>query len=154
MSVVALATSSCDPPNDDRAASAGASTASFDSLLAEELGADEYGMHRYVMALLKAGPRRDQDSTEVMRLQRAHLNNIRRLAEAGKIVLAGPFLDGGTLRGIYIFDVASVDEADSLTRTDPAIQAGRLEMELHPWYGPAALKMVNEINETVTRENI
>jgi uncharacterized protein YciI len=61
--------------------------------------------------------------------------------------VAGPFLDGGDIRGIYIFDVKTVEEAQALTETDPAIKAGRLTMELHPWYGPAALMKVKEISD-------
>lgn len=126
----------------------------FDQELAEKLGADEYGMRKYVFAFLKSGPNRDQDSLTAANLQRAHLDNIQRLADEGKLVLAGPFLDGGDLRGIYVFDMETVEEAKKLTETDPAIQAGRLEMELHPWYGSAALKQVNEIHSKVAKTNI
>ncbi|MBD3648427.1 MAG: hypothetical protein HUJ31_13465, partial [Pseudomonadales bacterium] len=124
----------------------------FDDELAEKLGADQYGMRRYVMAFLKAGPERSQDAEEAAKIQRAHLDNIRRLGEAGKLILAGPFLDDGDTRGIYVFNVETVEEARALTETDPAIRAGRLVMELHPWYGSAALQMVNEIGERITRE--
>lgn len=123
----------------------------FDQELAAKLGADEYGMRQYVLAILKAGPNRDQDSLTAAKLQQAHMANIKRLAEEGKLTLAGPFLDGGELRGIYIFDVESVEEAKKLTETDPAIQAGRLIMELHPWYGSAALKQVREIHNKVAK---
>lgn len=129
-----------------------ASPATYDSLLADTLGADEYGMHPYVLALLKSGPNRDQDSARAAELQQAHMANIRRLGRQGTLVLAGPFMDDGDLRGIYIFDVSSVEEARALTETDPAIQAGRLEMELHPWYGSAALKKVNEIHARISTE--
>lgn len=125
----------------------------FDAALAEELGADEYGMKRYVMAFLKAGPNRDQDEETAAELQRAHMDNIQRLAESGVLVLAGPFLDSGEIRGIYVFDVVSIEEARELTSTDPAVQAGRLEMELHPWYGSAALMNVNEIHSRISRTN-
>ena len=124
----------------------------FDPELAAELGADAYGMRRYVMAFLKAGPNRDRDPAEAAELQKAHLANIRRLAGIGKLALAGPFLDDGELRGIYIFAVDTVEEARELTATDPAVQAGSLEMEMHPWYGSAALMRVNEVHRTVARE--
>ena len=119
-----------------------------------KLGADKYGMHKYVMAFLKAGPNRDQDSTTALKLQKAHMDNIGRLADEGKLVLAGPFLDGGELRGIYIFDVKTVEEAEALTKTDPAIIAGRLIMELHPWYGSAGVMQINEIHKKVAEVNI
>ncbi|MCB0566300.1 MAG: hypothetical protein KDD01_18170 [Phaeodactylibacter sp.] len=126
--------------------------AAYDAALARELGADPYGMKQYVMAFLKAGPTRSQDSLEAAQLQRAHLDNIRRLAEAGKLVLAGPFMDDGEVRGIYVFDVRTVEEAEALTASDPSIQAGRLVMELHPWYGSAALMKLNALHEAVAKE--
>jgi len=126
----------------------------FNRKLAEELGADDYGMKQYVMAFLKKGPNRDFDSATATQLQRAHLDNIIRMAEEGTLVLAGPFLDRGDIRGIYIFDVKTVEEAEELTSTDPAIKAGSLEMELHPWYGSAALMKVNEISKTIAKKSI
>ena len=119
-------------------------TSGYDSAYAQKLGADDYGMKTYVFAYLKAGPYRSQDSAEATNLQRAHLNNITRLANEGKLVLAGPFLDDGEVRGIYIFNVSTLEEARELTETDPAILAGRLVMELHPWYGSAALIDLNK----------
>ncbi|XOV94035.1 MAG: YciI family protein [Bacteroidota bacterium] len=132
----------------------GDSKITYDSLLAVETGADPYGMRQYVLAYLKAGPNRGQEAAEADRLQRAHLDNISRLAEQGKLVLAGPFMDDGDVRGIYIFAVESIAEAEELTATDPAIKAGRLIMELHPWYGSAALLKVNEIHKKISREKI
>ena len=126
----------------------------FDEKLAKKLGADDYGMKKYVMAYLKSGPNRSQDSLERAQLQRAHLDNITRMANEGTLVLAGPFLDDGAIRGIYIFDVETVEEARKLTNTDPAIQAGSLIMELHPWYGSAALKQINELHQKITKTEI
>ncbi len=138
----------------DRTQGSSGKASGYDAALATKLGADEYGMHRYVLAFLKAGPNRDQNAEEAERLQRAHLDNINRLADAGKLVVAGPFLDDGDLRGIYIFNVATVEEARELTATDPAIQAGRLVMELHPWYSSAALIQVNEVHKKLAKKKI
>ena len=124
----------------------------FDEALATELGADAYGMKTWVMALLKAGPNRDFDRETAMELQRGHMANINRLAEEGKLILAGPFLDGGELRGIFLFDVDTVEEAKELTNSDPAIQTGSLVMELHTWYGSAALLKVPEIHRQIAKE--
>ncbi|MDZ7685321.1 MAG: YciI family protein [Gammaproteobacteria bacterium] len=127
---------------------------SFDRELAEQLGADQHGMAHYVIAFLKAGPDRDKPKDEAARLQRAHLDNIQRLAEEGKLLLAGPFLGEGELRGIYIFDVQSVEEARALAESDPAIQSGWLVMELRPWYGSAALRKLPEIVPKITENPV
>jgi uncharacterized protein len=123
----------------------------YDARLAERLGADEYGMRSYVMAFLKAGPNRDQDSTTAAALQRGHMETINRLADEGKLILAGPFLAGAELRGIYVFAVETVEEARTLTETDPAVRAGRLEIDLVPWYGSAALMTVNDTHRRIAR---
>jgi uncharacterized protein YciI len=125
---------------------------SYNLLLAQHLGADNYGMKQYVMAFLKAGPNRSQDEETADKLQTAHLKNIQRLAAEGKLLLAGPFLDNGNVRGIYIFNVPTLDEAEKLTQTDPAIQAGSLVMELHLWYGSAALQQINELHNAIVKD--
>jgi len=126
----------------------------YNAELAKELGADDYGMRSYVMAFLKAGPNRDQDSVAIVSLQRAHLDNIVRMAEEGLLVLAGPFMDNGDIKGIYIFAVDSIEEAEKLTKSDPAVKAGRLIMELHPWYGSAAVMKINEIHNEISKIQI
>ncbi|MDZ7724989.1 MAG: YciI family protein [candidate division KSB1 bacterium] len=125
----------------------------YNAELAEKLGADDYGMKQYVMAFLKAGPNRSQDSLQAAKLQRAHLDNIHRLAEEGKLVLAGPFLDDSEIRGIYVFNVATIAETRELTQTDPAIQAGRLIMDLYTWYGSAALLKVNDWHKRLAKKS-
>lgn len=72
-------------------------------------------------------------------LQKAHLANINRLAETKKLVVAGPFGDNGTLRGIFVFKVASLEEAKELAATDPSVQAGRLAISMHPWLVPEGI---------------
>jgi len=69
-------------------------------------------------------------------LQKAHMANINRLAEMKKLVVAGPFGDNGTLRGIFVFKVATLEEAKELAATDPSVQAGRLAISMHPWLVP------------------
>ena len=69
-----------------------AAPAPYDAALAEKLGADEYGMRSYVLAILKTGP---QDSVITDKDERAalfagHFSNMGKLAEEGKLVLAGP----------------------------------------------------------------
>ena len=125
----------------------------YNSELAKKLGADDYGMHKYVIAFLKTGPNRSQDSAAAAQLQASHMTNIQRMADAGQLVLAGPFMDEGELKGIYIFNVETVEKAKELTETDPAVKAGRLVMELHPWYGSASLIQTPEIHKTLQKKN-
>ena len=72
-------------------------------------------------------------------IQKGHMANINRLAEMKKLIVAGPFGDDGRLRGIFVFRVGSLEEAKALTATDPAVQAGRLAMELHTWMVPEGI---------------
>jgi uncharacterized protein YciI len=91
------------------------------------------------LAFLKRGPNRkegDGENPEIKELQKAHIANIERLAGMKKIIAAGPFGDDGALRGIFVFRVASMQEAQELSATDPMIKIGRLAVELHPWQVP------------------
>ena len=127
---------------------------SYDSTLAMEYGADKYGMKKYVMAFLKRGPNRDLDESVRDSLQALHLQNIGRLAEEGKLVLAGPFFGDGDMRGIYILNASSLEEAKKLTETDPSIKAGSLVMELKEWYGSAALMGLNDLHKQVEEVSV
>jgi len=126
----------------------------YDAQLAQKLGADEYGMKTYVVAFLKAGPNKIKDSVESAALQNAHLKNIIRLADEGKLIVAGPFLDNQEIRGIFIFNVSTVEEAKKLTESDPAIKARVLVMELHPWYGSAALMQTVEVHKKLEKKSV
>ncbi|MBI3133036.1 MAG: hypothetical protein HYZ14_00030 [Bacteroidetes bacterium] len=145
----------CDLTDSIPADSTTAELNAYDSLYAQKLGADEYGMKTYVMAFLKDGPNNDLDSAEAAQLQMEHMANINRMAEEGKLVLAGPFYskEGSDLRGIYVFNVETIEEAEELTKSDPAVQAGSLTMDLQMWYGSAALMEVNAIHKRVAKEN-
>ncbi|MBL0107071.1 MAG: hypothetical protein IPP52_07250 [Ignavibacteria bacterium] len=125
----------------------------YDSLLAKKYGADDYGMKQFIMAFLKSGKNILTDKAEEDRLQSEHMKNINKMAEDGKLVIAGPFMDNQSLKGIYIFDVRTLEEARELTSTDPAVKAGVLEMELHPWYGSAALLEINNIHNKIQKKS-
>src|SRR5436190_13601430 len=91
---------------------------------------------------LKKGPNRkegDDKTPEVQELQKAHIANINRLAETKKLVLAGPFGDDGELRGVFVFRVETLREAQQLAATDPMIKIDRLKIELHSWQVPAGI---------------
>jgi uncharacterized protein YciI len=89
----------------------------------------------YYLGLLLKGPTWTAEETPaVLALQEAHLANIRRLADLGKLVIVGPILaEAQALRGVYIFRCESLEEAQALAASDPSIQAGRLVIEIYPW---------------------
>jgi uncharacterized protein len=95
---------------------------------------EQYEMKQYWMVFLKKGPHRDHDSVSAARLQEGHMANINRLAKEGKILVAGPFGDDGDLRGIFIMDCKDEAEVRRLCESDPVIKAGRLALEIHPWW--------------------
>ena len=90
----------------------------------------------YLAILVRGAKWTPGQTPETEAIQKAHLANIGRLAEMKKLVVAGPFGDDGTLRGIFVFRVASLEEARTLAETDPAVKAGRLALQIHPWIVP------------------
>jgi len=113
---------------------------SYDPELAQKLGADDYGMKSYILVILKTGSNQTTDREFISECFRGHLDNINRLVEDGKLVVAGPLgKNDKTYRGIFILNLSSLEEAHLLLQKDPAIKVGLLETELYTWYGSAAL---------------
>ncbi|WP_281232322.1 YciI family protein [Flavobacterium gelatinilyticum] len=124
----------------------------YDEALAKSLHADEYGMKKYVFCLLKSGTNTTVSKEESKKLFEGHMANINKLAKEGKLAVAGPFMKNDkNYRGIYIFNVETIDEAKALVATDPAIQANLLEAELTPWYSSAALQEITKIHNKIAR---
>lgn len=137
-------------PDDLPRAAAPSSAPAFDAELARRTGADERGMRKYVLVILKTGPTRVPDGEARKAMFAGHFANMERLSEAGKLVLAGPFdKDPAGWRGLFVFAVDSVEEARALTATDPVIVNGEMVAEFHPWYGSAATMLLPELHETL-----
>lgn len=114
----------------------------YDKKLADSLGADDYGMKMYVLVLLKTGSNKVTDKTVRDSLFAGHMSNIGRLADIGKLVVAGPLKKNDKeYRGIFVLNVARKEDARKLLESDPAVKANLLEAELYEWYGSAALPM-------------
>ena len=91
-------------------------------------------MLTYYMGFLKKGAKWTPEVTpETTRIQEQHLAHIRKSADSGKLILAGPFADNGDIRGVLVYKTASLEEAKAIAEQDPAVQAGRLSVEMHPW---------------------
>ena len=126
----------------------------FDAELAKKLGADKMGMKNYVLVLLKTGPKNIPQGKERDEIFKGHFANIHRLAEEGKLVVAGPFDDGGgDWRGMFIFNVATLDDAKALTATDPVVKSGLMVAEYHKLYCSAALMEVGGIHQRIAETN-
>ncbi|MBX3243062.1 MAG: hypothetical protein KF685_01180 [Acidobacteria bacterium] len=121
----------------------------FDAALAKKVGADKYGMRNYVFVLLKTGPKTEDDAKKRNEIFAGHFANMNRLAEEGKLVLAGPFDGVEGWRGMFIFNVESIEEAKKLTETDPVLKSGLMIAEYHKYYGSAALMEINERHKKV-----
>lgn len=101
-----------------------------------------YEMTTYYVGLLYRGPKSTPEVTaETERIQEEHMANIRKMAASGKLILAGPFTDDGKLRGMFVFQVGSLDEAKALAEADPAVKAGRLVVEMHPWFSAKGIRV-------------
>lgn len=124
----------------------------YDEVLARKIGADEYGMKNYVFCILKTGNNTNATKEEKQKLFEGHMQNIERLVNEGKLVVAGPFMKNDrNYRGIFIFNCSTIEEAQNLVETDPAVKAKIFDVELTLWYSSASLVMIKELHERITK---
>jgi len=116
------------------------SNPNYDSILAQKLGADDYGMKSYIFVILKTGSNKTTDKSMISECFKGHFENINLLVEQNKLIVAGPFgKNEQNFRGLFILNVSNYEEAEKLLQSDPAIKEGLLAIELFNWYGSAAL---------------
>lgn len=126
----------------------------YDSTLAKKLGADEYGMKKYVMVFLKTGSVTNLAKAKTDSIFMQHMHNIDRLAEEGKLVVAGPFFKNDKYRGLFILNATTLEEGQRLVETDPAVKAKLLEPELLLWYGSASLAETLDIHKRIEKKSM
>lgn len=137
-----------------QAASAQTENPAYDPELAGRFETDDYGMKSYMFVILKTGSVEVADKAIRDSLFAGHMQNIRQLADEGKLVLAGPLgKNDKSYRGIFILNVKTEEEAKSLLQTDPAIHEGLLGAEIYSWYGAAALMEYMKVQEKITKMN-
>lgn len=125
----------------------------YDAALAKQLGADDFGMKSYFFVLLKTGPTVIENKSIRDSLFAGHLQNINRLANQGKLIVAGPLgKNKQQYRGLYILNCETLTEADSLLQTDPAIAAKLLDVEIFNWYGSAALPSYLDVHQRIEKK--
>ena len=106
----------------------------YDSALAEELGADDYGMKQYILVILKTGSNTSEDADLKSKSFAGHMDNMNKLVADGKLIVAGPLEENDKhYRGIFILNVKTKKEAEVLLQTDPAIKAKYLAADLYSW---------------------
>ncbi|TKB95614.1 hypothetical protein FA046_16305 [Pedobacter cryophilus] len=126
----------------------------YDEPLAKSLGADDYGMKMYMLVILKSGSNTNVSKTTKDSLFAGHMTNMVRLEKLNKLVVAGPFGDNqNDFRGLFILNAASIEEANELLETDPAIKAKLLKPEVYPWYGSAALPQYLKDADKIWKNN-
>lgn len=126
----------------------------YDSVLAKQLQADDYGMKNYILVILKKGTANITDKKVLDSLFAGHMANIQRLAAENKLLVAGPMGENDKqYEGIFVFNTVSIDEARQWLNTDPAFQANDLDAELYAWYCSAALQQVSSIREKIQKKN-
>ncbi|MDD2299017.1 MAG: YciI family protein [Fermentimonas sp.] len=113
----------------------------YDKQLADKLGGDDLGMKIYYLVILKTGTNKTTDQTIISESFRGHMTNINRLVNEGKMIVAGPLgKNENSYRGIFILhNINSLEEANEILKTDPAIAEGLLDYDIYEWYGSAAL---------------
>lgn len=125
----------------------------YDAATAQRLGADPHGMRQFVLVILKTGPNKVPAGKERDEMFAGHFANMKRLADEGKLALAGP-LDGvDGWRGLFVYAVKDIEEAKQLTATDPVIIKGEMVAEYHKWYGSAAVMDIARIHATLSEKN-
>ncbi|MBP0905643.1 YciI family protein [Mariniflexile gromovii] len=107
----------------------------------DEQTKDTILMQQYFIAFLKNGTIRSQNEEDVEILQKEHLAHLKKMYELGYADISGPFGDKGDIRGITIYNVPTLKMADSLANADPMVKAGRLVIEIHPWWAGKGLPL-------------
>lgn len=124
----------------------------YNAQLAQKLGADELGMKMYVLVILKTGDAKIEDKALRDSLFRGHFANINKLADEGKLVVAGPLeKNENQYRGIFILDVKTFAEAGLLLQNDPTVSQGIFKPEMYEWYGSAALPVYMQTHKKIQK---
>ncbi len=130
-----------------------AQTTSYDSTFARKLNADDYGMKTYVFVMLKTGSNTSADKEAKDKAFAGHMKNIKKMADNGKLALAGPFSKGGEHRGLFILNVTTFEEAKALLEEDTAVKEKYLEPEFIMWYGSAAVQEIPELHKKLQKKS-
>ena len=124
----------------------------YDSVLAKKLNADDYGMKKYYLVILKTGPAVITDKARLDSIFGGHMKNIVWLASQNKLAVAGPLgKNDNKYEGIFILNTDSKAEAEKMMETDTAIKFKLLTPEYYLYYGSAALQQIPDIHNKIQK---
>ena len=105
-------------------------------------GDSTYVMQKYFICFYKSVADKPEISKEEeTKFQEAHMNYLGKLAEEKTICISGPFHEGGEMRGMSVYVVPTKEEAEKLANADPLVKAGRLKVEILPWWAAKGSKL-------------
>ena len=124
----------------------------YDSVLAKKLNADDYGMKKYYLVILRTGPAVITDKARLDSIFGGHMKNIVWLASQNKLAVAGPLgKNDNKYEGIFILNTDSKAEAEKMMETDTAIKFKLLTPEYYLYYGSAALQQIPDIHNKIQK---
>jgi uncharacterized protein YciI len=88
----------------------------------------------YVFVFIRTGPLRTPTPEQSQEAMQGHFANMGRLADEGKLLIAGPYADPRPTpdhRGLFVMDETEVAEGLELANTDPAAAMGVFVMSAH-----------------------
>ena len=104
----------------------------------------QHKLVQFQMAIMKKGPAlvstKEQERNQILQ---QHLANVLSLFDSGKAVIAGPFRDDTNVAGIFILRASSIAEAKTWVDADPAVRAGLMVPEMHPWWSEDIFQKAN-----------
>ncbi len=104
----------------------------------------------YAMIFIKTGPLRTPSRAQQSEAMQGHMANMRRLAQEGTLLIAGPLAEPKSdpdHRGIFVFDADTIEKGAALAATDPGAQMGVFAMEPYLLTTAAPLTELTRLEE-------
>lgn len=101
----------------------------------------QFEMKQYYLVFLKAGDNRTQDSATTSQIMKGHLAHLTEMYENDKMSLCGPMMSENEIKGVCVYHINDSTEVRRLAESDPAVRAGRLRVEILPWYSAKGMTL-------------
>ncbi len=125
----------------------------YDSTFAKKLGGDDFGMKKYYLVILKSGENLVKDKAYRDSCFKSHFENMKKMEEAGKLVVSGPITSNNKgYRGIFILNASKREEVIALLQGDATINVKIFEPEILEWYGSSALPLYLEHTDKIWKK--